>query len=74
MSESPYERLKTHNAKKVKSTRAFAPWQIVIIEECENRIAARIREKYWKSSGGRRRSQAILKNNETYPVELVDKK
>ena len=48
------ERLKTHNSKKVKSTKAFVPWKIVHFEEYESRNDAREREKYLKSSAGRR--------------------
>ena len=47
-------RLKQHNSKKVKSTKAFAPWEIIHFEKFETRIEARKREKYLKSAAGRR--------------------
>ncbi|MFD1062684.1 GIY-YIG nuclease family protein [Winogradskyella litorisediminis] len=47
-------RLNSHNAKKVKSTKAFVPWVVKYIEEFETRIDARKREKYLKSAAGRR--------------------
>jgi putative endonuclease len=47
-------RLKTHNSGKVKSTKAFKPWILVHTEQFETRIEARKREKYFKSSAGRR--------------------
>jgi putative endonuclease len=48
------ERVNTHNDKKVKSTKAFVPWNLVHFEKFETRIEARKREKYLKSSAGRR--------------------
>ena len=47
-------RLKQHNAKKAKSTKAFVPWEVVYTEEYQTRAEARKREKYLKSAAGRR--------------------
>jgi len=47
-------RLKTHSSGKVKSTKAFKPWRVVHSEEFVSKQEARIREKYMKSSAGRR--------------------
>jgi len=52
------KRLKEHNNGKVKSTKAFLPWEIVYFEEFPNREDAVNREKYLKSGIGRQ----FLKN------------
>jgi putative endonuclease len=46
-------RLKEHNVGKVRSTKAFVPWEIMYVEECESREKALTREKYYKSYAGR---------------------
>lgn len=46
-------RLNDHNAKRNKSTKAYAPWEIIYTEEVATRIEARAREKYLKSGIGR---------------------
>ena len=48
------QRLITHNSRKVTSTKSFAPWELINIEEFKTRIEARKREKYLKSAAGRR--------------------
>ena len=54
MAKDPDARLKEHNSGKVKSTKAFAPWEIIYTEKLENIEEARKREKYLKSAAGRR--------------------
>ncbi|WP_083993831.1 GIY-YIG nuclease family protein [Gelidibacter algens] len=54
MSSHFKDRLKTHNSGRVKSTKAFLPWELYYSEEFETRIEARKREKYFKSSAGRK--------------------
>ncbi len=54
ISENPERRLIEHNAGEVKSTKAYKPWIKIYQETCENRLAARRREKYLKSAAGRR--------------------
>jgi putative endonuclease len=46
-------RLKEHNDGKTKSTKHYRPWILVFSEIYENRILARVREKYLKSGSGR---------------------
>jgi putative endonuclease len=46
-------RLKEHNAKRTKSTKAYTPYLILHQEEFECRPEARKREKYLKSGAGR---------------------
>ena len=52
MSEDVNRRLKEHNNGKTKSTKGFAPWEIVFIEEYQTRAEARKREKWLKSGIG----------------------
>ena len=47
-------RIKRHNSGKTKSTKAYVPWEVILTEDYENRLAAREREKYLKSAAGRR--------------------
>ena len=53
ISRDPNKRLKEHNSGKNRSTKGHRPWEIVYQEKYESRIAARIREKYFKSGHGR---------------------
>ena len=46
-------RLKEHNSKQNRSTKAYVPWKVIYKEEIETRIKAREREKYLKSGIGR---------------------
>ena len=60
MSESPEQRLKEHNAGKVRSTKAYLPWEIIYTEYIGDRVLARKREKYLKSSAGRKFIEKVL--------------
>jgi putative endonuclease len=53
MSEDVNRKLKEHNSGKTKSTKGFAPWEIVFIEEYQTRVEARKREKWLKSGIGK---------------------
>ena len=53
-SAKPEERLKSHNAGRVKSTKAYKPWKRVLLEELSDRNTAEERERYHKSGWGRR--------------------
>ena len=46
-------RLVEHNAGKTKSTKGYRPWKIIYTEEVVGRIAARNKEKYFKTGVGR---------------------
>ena len=48
MSESPDERLKTHNAGKVRSTKAQSPYELAYLKYFKNRALARDFEKFLK--------------------------
>src|SRR6185503_11117414 len=47
-------RLKEHNLRRCKYTSTFVPWEIVYSEQSINRKSARIREKYLKSTAGKK--------------------
>jgi putative endonuclease len=47
------QRLDCHNLGKNKTTRAYAPFDIITIEKYPTRIEARKREKYLKSGVGK---------------------
>jgi putative endonuclease len=54
LSQDTEERLKEHNAGRVKSTKSKRPWSLLYKELCATRLDARKREKYLKSAAGRR--------------------
>ncbi len=47
------KRLERHNKGYEKTTRPYAPFNLIFTEECIDRPNARIREKYWKSGIGK---------------------
>ena len=47
------QRLKQHNAGKITSTKGYRPWKLIYTEEIIGRIAARAKEKYYKSGIGK---------------------
>ncbi len=54
MTGNLHERLKQHNLKYVISTKRFAPFTLIYSEECADGIIAREKEKYSKSSTGKK--------------------
>jgi len=56
------ERLRRHNSGFEKTTRPYAPFDLIYQEVCENRVQARIREKYWKSGSGKEKLRLIRKH------------
>ncbi|MDX9913340.1 MAG: GIY-YIG nuclease family protein [Candidatus Moranbacteria bacterium] len=46
-------RVNQHNNKRERTTRAYAPFEIMLIEEYDSRAEARKREKYLKSGFGK---------------------
>jgi putative endonuclease len=55
-SAEPDARLGSHNAGRVRSTKAGRPWERVLLEEYSDRATAEKRERYLKSGWGRRES------------------
>ena len=53
-------RLNEHNSKKSKSTKAYAPFELVYSEIVETRAMARFREKQLKTSAGKRFIRSLL--------------
>lgn len=56
------QRLAEHNSGKVKSTSARRPFEVVYYEVCYNQKDALHREKYLKSSYGKKYIKSRLKN------------
>jgi len=57
---NPKRRIEEHNLKKEKTTRSYAPFEIILIEKFETRIEAREREKYLKSGIGKEYLKSLL--------------
>jgi len=60
LSVNPDERLKQHNRGKSKFTKGHILWKLLYKEEVGNLKEARSKEKYYKSSAGKRRLKKIL--------------
>ena len=56
-SAEPDARLGSHNAGRVRSTKAGRPWERVLLEEYQDRATAEKRERYLKSGWGARNWQ-----------------
>jgi len=56
-------RLETHKKAKVKSTKNYLPLELVFYEAYKSRGDARRREKYFKTTGGKRSLRLILKES-----------
>lgn len=54
LTNNPERRIAEHNYKKERTTRSYAPFNTILIEEYRTRIEARKREKYLKSGGGKK--------------------
>ena len=54
-------RVVEHNQKQNFSTKRYAPWKLIYYEACLNEIDAKRREKYFKTSQGRRLLRRRLK-------------
>ena len=55
-------RLNEHNNRENVSTKAYAPWRLVFYEAYNNEIDASRRERYFKTTQGRRALQLMLRN------------
>jgi len=55
------KRLVEHNQKQNFSTKRYAPWKLIYYEACLNESDAKRREKYFKTSQGRRLLKRRLK-------------
>jgi putative endonuclease len=59
MTNNLNNRLIRHNGGREKTTRFYAPFELIFQEECEDRVVARKREKYWKSGVGKEKLRSI---------------
>jgi putative endonuclease len=53
MSSDVHRRLQQHNSGQTRSTKARLPFRLFHVEEFDDRLTAREREKYFKSGSGR---------------------
>jgi putative endonuclease len=53
LTENIESRINYHNKGWNTSTKGFIPWVLIYSEEAENRMAARLREKHFKSGMGK---------------------
>jgi putative endonuclease len=60
MSEDPQRRLAEHNSGKVRSTKAHLPWVLFFTEQAVDSATARTKEKFYKSSTGKRSLRNFL--------------
>jgi len=56
------KRVKEHNSGKNKSTKRYIPWKLIYYEACINMNDAKRREKYFKTTQGRRLLKRRLKD------------
>ncbi len=60
MTQDIDRRLSEHNKGKSKFTSSHTPWKLIYQEDSGDSIAARSREKYFKSAAGKRFLKALL--------------
>jgi putative endonuclease len=56
-------RIQRHNNGFEKTTKPYAPFNILFVEECIDRMQVREREKYWKSGIGKEKLRKLRANN-----------
>jgi putative endonuclease len=55
-------RFKLHNSRLVPSTKPFTPWELIYYEAHKLKKTAKRREKYLKTTAGRRTLKIVLKD------------
>ncbi len=55
------KRIERHNKRLVRSTRTYSPWNIIFYEAYLSRFDAKRREKYLKTSPGRKALKLMLR-------------
>ncbi|MFA6541921.1 MAG: GIY-YIG nuclease family protein [Bacteroidota bacterium] len=70
MTNNLTKRIHDHNSAKVRSTKSRTPFSLLYSEEHSNRKIARAREKYLKSSAGKRYLQKFFAQQQ--PSHLPD--
>ena len=71
ISRYPEKRLKEHNAGKTRSTKARGPFVIIHQEECESLKKARAKERYYKTTTGRRFLRRLKDKVSLFPGSSV---
>ena len=59
MTSNLKRRVSQHNAGKERTTRVYAPFQLIYVERCGDRVKCRAREKYWKSGVGKEKLRLL---------------
>jgi putative endonuclease len=62
LTDNVERRLSEHNSGKNKTTKPYSPFVVIYFEECNSRIEARIKEKYFKSGIGKEKLKLIRDN------------
>ncbi|MFN3755700.1 MAG: GIY-YIG nuclease family protein [Flavobacterium sp.] len=68
LTENLDRRIFEHNSGKNKTTQPYKPFKLIHFEECETRMDARTREKYFKSGVGKEKLKIIrdsFENNDS---------
>ncbi|MFI5171309.1 MAG: GIY-YIG nuclease family protein [Chitinophagales bacterium] len=60
ISDNVERRVTQHNSGFEKTTKPYRPFRIILIEEFSDRPSARVREKYLKTSSGKRYLRKLL--------------
>jgi len=56
-------RIARHNSGRERTTKPYLPYELIYVEECKNRLEARLREKYWKSGIGKEQLRKVRDKN-----------
>jgi putative endonuclease len=65
MTNNVERRFKEHNSGQNKTTKAYRPFEIILVESYDTRLIARQREKFLKSGVGREFLKSKLKEKST---------
>lgn len=56
-------RVAEHNAKKSASTKPYAPWELIFYEAYKDKVDAKRREEYFKTTPGRKTLRIMLRSS-----------
>ena len=57
------QRLIQHNSGRSRATKPYAPWELLFYEAYQSKIDAKRREKYFKTTPGRKALRIMLKDS-----------
>ena len=69
MTENLEDRFQRHNKGYVKSTKKFLPYNLIYSEICRSGIQAREREKFLKSTSGKRFLKSIIAQETNFGID-----